>query len=48
MDLMGWSKIDMAQRYQHVPDELQQNIATQLGGLLWQGPDDGDAAPEAS
>lgn len=40
--LMGWSKIDMAQRYQHVPDELRRNIATQLGGLLWQGPDEGD------
>ncbi|WP_308191150.1 tyrosine-type recombinase/integrase [Amycolatopsis tucumanensis] len=42
MDVMGWSKIDMAQRYQHVPDELRQSIATQLGGLLWTGPDDGD------
>ncbi|AIJ26597.1 integrase [Amycolatopsis methanolica 239] len=42
MDVMGWSKIDTAQRYQHVPDELRQSIATQLGGLLWTGPDDGD------
>ncbi|GHF74263.1 integrase [Amycolatopsis bartoniae] len=42
MDVMGWSKIDMAQRYQHVPDELRQNIASQLGGLLWKGPDEED------
>ncbi|WP_024875357.1 tyrosine-type recombinase/integrase [Saccharomonospora piscinae] len=35
MDVMGWSKMDMAQRYQHVPDELRRSIAQQLGGLLW-------------
>jgi integrase len=35
MDVMGWSKIDMAQRYMHVPDQLRQQIASQLGGLLW-------------
>jgi integrase len=35
MDVMGWSKIDMAQRYMHVPDELRRRIADQLGGLLW-------------
>jgi integrase len=40
MDVMGWSKIDMAQRYMHVPDELRSTIASQLGGLLWQAPDD--------
>jgi integrase len=47
MDIMGWSKIDMAQRYMHVPDELRQQIASQLGGLLWKAPaeddDDGTA-----
>ncbi|PXY34222.1 integrase [Prauserella coralliicola] len=49
MDVMGWSKIDMAQRYQHVPDELRRNIASQLGGLLWQASDDGeDDGPAAS
>ncbi len=35
MDLMGWSKIDMAQRYMHVPDELRRRIAAQVDGLLW-------------
>jgi threonine dehydrogenase-like Zn-dependent dehydrogenase len=29
MDVMEWSKIDMAQRYMHVPDELRQRIASQ-------------------
>jgi len=42
MDIMGWSKIDMAQRYMHVPDELRQRIASQLGGLLWKASEDDD------
>ncbi|MGH3889171.1 MAG: tyrosine-type recombinase/integrase [Pseudonocardiaceae bacterium] len=42
MDLMGWSKIDMAQRYMHVPDELRRRIAAQVDGLLWKRPTDGD------
>jgi integrase len=42
MDVMGWSKIDMAQRYMHVPDELRQRIASQLGGLLWKTPAEDD------
>jgi integrase len=42
MDLMGWSKIDMAQGYMHVPDELRQRIASQLGGLLWKAPEEDD------
>lgn len=42
MDVMGWSKIDMAQRYMHVPDELRQRIASQLGGLLWKAAENGD------
>lgn len=40
MDMMGWSKIDMAKRYMHVPDELRRSIAAQVGGLLWKSPDD--------
>nr|WP_245992272.1 tyrosine-type recombinase/integrase [Prauserella muralis] len=49
MDVMGWSKIDMAQRYQHVPDELRRNIASQLGGLLWQASGEGgDDDPEGA
>jgi integrase len=39
MDVMGWSKIDMAQRYMHVPDELRHRIAAQVGGLLWGNPE---------
>ncbi len=35
MDVMGWSKADMAKRYMHVPDEVRQRIAQQIGGLLW-------------
>lgn len=43
LGVMGWSKIDMAQRYMHVPDQLRQQIASQLGGLLWTVPEnDGD------
>ena len=30
MDLMGWSKIDMTQRYMQVPDELRRRIAAQV------------------
>jgi integrase len=48
MDVMGWSKITMAQRYQHVPDEVRRGIATQLGGLLWQPPGDDDGEPPAA
>jgi integrase len=42
MDVMGWSKIDMAQRYMDVPDELRSSIASQLGSLLWTSPDGDD------
>lgn len=47
MDVMGWSKADMAKRYMHVPDGVRRQIARLVGGLLWadqdgnQG-DDGD------
>lgn len=40
MDVMGWSKADMAKRYMHVPDEVRHRIARQIGGLLWDGQDD--------
>lgn len=42
MDVMGWSQVSMTKRYQHVPDAVRRNIASQLGGLLWQPPEDGD------
>jgi hypothetical protein len=48
IDVMGWSKIDMAQRYMHVPDELRSTIASQLGGLLWVTPKDGNGDPGGS
>jgi len=35
MDVMGWSKADMAKRYMHVPDEVRRRIASQIGDLLW-------------
>lgn len=35
MDVMGWSKADMAKRYMHVPDEVRRQIAKLVGGLLW-------------
>ena len=41
MDVMGWSKADMAKRYMHVPDEVRRQIAKQLGDLLWSDKDDG-------
>lgn len=44
MDVMGWSKIDMARRYMHVPDELRRKIADQLGGLLWTSPGEDEPA----
>jgi integrase len=46
--VMGWSKITMAQRYQHVPDDVRRGIATQLGGLLWQTPGDDRGEPPAT
>lgn len=45
MDVMGWSRIDMAKRYIHVPDAMRRNIAQQLGGLLWTAADDDDDGP---
>lgn len=36
MEIMGWSEMSMTSRYQHVPDELRQGIAEQVGGLLWE------------
>ena len=37
----------MAKRYMHVPDELRQRIARQIGGLLWADDDDGGSATVA-
>lgn len=36
MDVMGWSQASIAARYQHVPIEVLNGIAAQVGSLLWQ------------
>jgi integrase len=35
MEVMGWSQSSMTVRYQHLTGEVRQDIAFQLGGLLW-------------
>jgi integrase len=42
MSLMGWSSGSMATRYQHVTDAMRNEVASQVGNLIWQavpGPD---------
>jgi hypothetical protein len=41
MDVMGWSQASMASRYQHVPVEVLNGIAKQIGGLLWRANTEG-------
>jgi integrase len=41
MGVMGWSNTAMAARYQHVTATIQRDIATRVGGLIWQ-PGDGN------
>ncbi len=36
MGLMGWSSTSMAVRYQHITDQVRQDIAKQLDGLIWE------------
>lgn len=38
MGLMGWSSASMAVRYQHITDQVRQDVAKQVGGLIWQQP----------
>ncbi len=40
MSFMGWSSESMAARYQHVTDAMRNEVASQVGDLIWQ------AAPE--
>lgn len=44
MSIMGWSNPAMAQRYAHVVAPIRDDVARQVGGLLWpeleSGPDD--------
>ncbi|MBW4719634.1 tyrosine-type recombinase/integrase [Saccharothrix obliqua] len=35
MDIMGWSSGSMLKRYIHVSDEIRDDVAGKLGGLLW-------------
>jgi hypothetical protein len=44
MALMGWSSAVMAKRYQHLVDMIRQDVAQQVGQLLW---DSDKAPPEA-
>lgn len=41
MAIMGWSSAAMAKRYQHLIDSIRQDVAKQVGGLLWQISEDG-------
>ena len=43
MGIMGWSHTAMAARYQHITSAIQRDIASRVGGLIWQvveGPTD--------
>lgn len=47
MALMGWSSASMANRYQHVVDEVRADVADRLGGLIWEAPQgEGDPGPQ--
>ncbi|HET9653731.1 MAG TPA: site-specific integrase [Kineosporiaceae bacterium] len=45
MGVMGWSQASMVKRYQHIPDEVREEIARQQAGLFWNR-DEGDPPPE--
>nr|MBA3488706.1 tyrosine-type recombinase/integrase [Longispora sp. (in: high G+C Gram-positive bacteria)] len=36
MGVMGWSSADMVTRYQHVTDQIRQDIAKRVDGAIWQ------------
>jgi integrase len=36
MGVMGWSNTAMAARYQHVTAAVQHDVASRVGGLIWQ------------
>lgn len=48
MAIMGWSNTSMAARYQHVTDAIRRDVATQVGGLLWQPPNEPGRSSAAS
>jgi integrase len=47
MEVMGWSQASMTTRYQHVPAQILEGIANQMGGLLWSEPTPDDKEEEA-
>jgi integrase len=51
MGIMGWSSVNMTQRYQHIIPEILDDIASQVGGLLWSeqpGVDSGSKPPDGA
>jgi hypothetical protein len=36
MGVMGWLNTAMAARYQHLTTAIQRDIASRVGGLIWQ------------
>ncbi len=36
MNVMGWSNPAMTQRYAHVVGPIRQDVARQVGSLLWE------------
>lgn len=44
MGMMGWSRISITKRYQHISAELRDTIAGQIGGLYWSDEDGDDGA----
>jgi hypothetical protein len=41
MSLMGWSSAGMTARYQHVTDSVRADVASQVGGLIWEARTEG-------
>jgi len=45
--VIGWSNSAMAARYQHIVAAIRRDVATQVGGLLWEQPDSNRTTGEA-
>ncbi|MCT1607029.1 tyrosine-type recombinase/integrase [Nesterenkonia massiliensis] len=46
MDLMGWSQRALLDRYQHVVNNLKQDVAAQVGAALWAEPEAPTPSPD--
>ena len=44
MGVMGWTNPAMPQRYQHMTEAINQDVANRIGGLLW-GPTETETEP---